>query len=304
MDTELSAFIGAMIGTAVGDSLGVRREGSSAFREIKDIAQKYSDDTAMMIGVAESLIECRGFDGSHMARTFTGNYEKEPWRGYGAGPQRIFKMIRAGRKWYEKLDKELYPGGSYGNGAAMRAAPIGLFYNDNPEKVREVAYGSGGITHNHALALEGAAIIAYAVARMAHVEPLNVRKHEFIEELKRFTHYDLYRKKLGIAHKLLDTGAERYEVVRQLGNGIEAYNSVPTAVYAFLANLDFESSAIYAVSLGGDADTIGAMTGAIAGACYGIGEIPGRWRVAVENGEYVERLARKLWEARRAVAVG
>lgn len=71
---------------------------------------------------------------------------------------------------------------------------------------------------------------------------------------------------------------------------------MPTAIYAFLVKPDFEKAATYAVSLGGDADTIGAMTGAIAGACYGIEGIPPGWREKVENWEYIETLAIKLRE--------
>jgi ADP-ribosylglycohydrolase len=71
------------------------------------------------------------------------------------------------------------------------------------------------------------------------------------------------------------------------------------AIYAFLSTRDFRNAVIYAVSLGGDADTIGAMTGAIAGACYGIEGIPSQWRETVENREYIEQLAKKLWEVKR-----
>jgi poly(ADP-ribose) glycohydrolase ARH3 len=73
---------------------------------------------------------------------------------------------------------------------------------------------------------------------------------------------------------------------------------VPTAIYAFLSTCDFKSAVIYAVSLGGDADTIGAMTGAIAGACYGMEGIPSQWRETVENREYIEQLAKKLWDVK------
>lgn len=64
-------------------------------------------------------------------------------------------------------------------------------------------------------------------------------------------------------------------VVKKLGAGIEAFNSVPTAIYNFLVNEDnFSKSVIYAASLGGDTDTIASMTGAIAGAYYGVESIP------------------------------
>ena len=86
--------------------------------------------------------------------------------------------------------------------------------------------------------------------------------------------------------------------MRKLGNGVEAFNSVPTAIYAFAATENFEEAVRYAVSLGGDADTIGAMTGALAGAYYGREAIPARWLEEVEGRELLERLAVKLWEIR------
>ena len=99
-----SKFIGALVGTGIGDALGAPFEGRSSaeLEEIKKVAERlevltYTDDTHMMIGVAESLIRARGFDGQDMAQTFTENYELEPFRGYGPGPPRIFRLIRAGR---------------------------------------------------------------------------------------------------------------------------------------------------------------------------------------------------------------
>ncbi|MCM8762512.1 MAG: ADP-ribosylglycohydrolase family protein, partial [Candidatus Omnitrophica bacterium] len=117
---EISKFKGCLLGTAIGDALGAEREGSFDISEIRDIGSRYTDDTAMMIGVAESLIICKGVNGDDMAERFIHNYLREPWRGYGLGPPRIFNMIlRNGRKWDDILDRELYPGGSFGNGAAM-----------------------------------------------------------------------------------------------------------------------------------------------------------------------------------------
>jgi len=258
-----SKFIGSLIGSAIGDSLGAQREGTYGFEEVTEPGTVYTDDTAMMIAVAESLIECNGFDGEHMARLFVRSFEREPRRGYGAGPPRIFEMIKSGRKWDENLDRELYDGGSFGNGSAMRVAPEGLFYYDDPEKLREVSCQSSRITHSHSLGMEGAALQAYAVS-LAIKEEQN-----FLERLKEFTGVDIYRKKMEILEKLLDKKDDRERVVRELGNGIEAFNSVPTAIFSFLAGSSFKEALIYAVSLGGDTDTIGAMTGAIAGAWWG-----------------------------------
>lgn len=300
---ELSRFIGCLIGTATGDSLGAQREGFFDFLEVRDIGPRYTDDTAMMIGVAESLIEYTGFDGEHMAKRFIENYEREPWRGYGWGPPRIFRMIKSGRKWNEMLDREIYPGGSFGNGAAMRIAPIGLFYCDDPERLRTVAYQSSRITHSHELAMEGAALEAYAAALAVNLKPLNLNKYEFLRELKKFVELKPYQDRLEAIESLLDKNSKRDEVIKKLGNSIEAFNSVPAAIYSFLSNYDFESSVVYAVSLGGDADTIGAMTGAIAGACYGVEGIPWRWKDRLENREYLEKLAEKIWGIKRRLNI-
>jgi poly(ADP-ribose) glycohydrolase ARH3 len=99
------------------------------------------------------------------------------------------------------------------------------------------------------------------------------------------------------------------EVAETLGNGIEAQLSVPTALYAFTAHYDsFAQAVLYAVRLGGDTDTIGAMTGAIAGAFHGASAIPPNWLDALENGpqgrDYVTALADNLYDRWRQRTTG
>jgi poly(ADP-ribose) glycohydrolase ARH3 len=229
-----------------------------------------------------------------MAKTFIENYEREPWRGYGPGPPRVFNLIKRGIAW-DKAAEKIYPGGSFGNGAAMRIAPVALFYCEDSEKLREMAYESSRITHTHPLAMEGAALEAYAIALALREEP------RFLDKLKEFTKLELYQRKLENVERLLDKKEDRAEVVRELGNGIEAFNSVPAAIYSFLANSGFTEAVVYAVSLGGDSDTIGAMTGAIAGAWWGVTEIPFAWQEGLENREYIEGLARDLWRIKASL---
>lgn len=293
-----SKFIGALVGTAIGDSLGANREGATDIYEEKELGSRYTDDTAMMIGVAESLAECGGFDYWDMTQRFIRNYEREPWRRYGGGPPRIFRKMRSGRSGFGMLDREIYPGGSYGNGGAMRVAPVGVLYYDDPRTLRETAYHSAGITHSNELALEGAAVQACAIALAVLANPLEVKPLEFLGALKMFTKPGPYSEKLKVIVSLLEKQSNKTEVVERLGNGVEAINSVPTAIYSFLATPDFESAVVYAVSLGGDTDTVGAMTGAIAGACYGIESIPSRWLEKLENRLPIENLGKKLWEVK------
>lgn len=285
----ISKFIGSLIGLAIGDSLGADWEGYGAPGEVRDISSRYTDDTAMMIGVAQSLIACRGLNVQDMAERLMVNYEKEPWRGYGSGPPRIFRSIRQGANWRAELDKKFFPGGSYGNGSAMRVAPIGLLFCDSPIELRKAAYESSRITHSHPLALEGAALEAYAVALALKDE------QSILDKLIDFTTSDIYKKKLEECRLYFSRKENKAEIIRKLGNGIEAFNSVPTAIFSFLAQGTFEASLIYAVSLGGDTDTIAAMCGAIAGARYGLEGIPERWLAKLENREYIEKLAKELF---------
>ena len=281
MDRLESKFVGSLVGTAVGDSLGAGGE-------------RYTDDTAMTIGIAESLIENRGFDEQHMVQVFNGNYDAEPWRGYGPGPPAIFEMVKSGLGWKEAAER-LYQGGSYGNGSAMRVAPIGLFYYDDPAKLKQMSFRSSRITHTHPLGTEGAALQACAVALAVATEPARPDKRHFLKKLRDFARADIYQSRLTSIEMLLQEKPSKTEAIRELGNTVEAFSSVPISIYSFLAHSGFRAAVDYALSLGGDRDTITAMTGAIAGACYGIENVPKEWTDTLENREYIERLARELW---------
>ena len=292
-----SKFVGCLIGSAVGDALGSSFEGLwIPEARVERFSGRWTDDTHMMIGVAESLVANKGFDGSHMALTFIKNYEQEPWRGYASGPPRVFRWIEGGVAWNEAAKRLFGGAGSYGNGAAMRVAPVGVFYHDNQEQLRSVAYGQSRITHVHELGMEGAAIQAYAVALAANADPSSeLDSHAFLRKLKDFTHNEVYKRKLERVWSLLDE-TNKVRVAGELGNSVEAHNSVPTAVYCFLRNWgSFEESVLYAVSLGGDTDTIGAMAGAISGAYHGVEAIPEQWKNRLERGDHIEELAEKLW---------
>jgi poly(ADP-ribose) glycohydrolase ARH3 len=296
-------FLGCLMGVAIGDALGASWEGHFMASEEEILIttsishpMRYTDDTHMTIGVAESLIENRGFNGAHMAKRFADNYFKEPWRGYGPGPPRVFQLLRDGEGW-NKAAGHVYHGGSFGNGAAMRVAPVGLLFWNAPEELREVARRSGLITHSHALGMEGAALQARAVAMAVAENPDNQLDSEsFISRLLDFTTEDVYRAKITKLTKLLERPDDRQAVVRELGHGIEASNSVPTAIFTFLSHpQDFASTVVYAISLGGDTDTIASMSGAISGAYLGLDAIPSKWQERLENRDYILDLADKLW---------
>jgi hypothetical protein len=142
------------------------------------------------------------------------------------------------------------------------------------------------------------ALQACSVALAVHADPRNVKVIEYLGALRMFAMPGPYQERLKTIITLLAEYPAKADVVAKLGTDGSSLESVSTAIYAFLSTRDFKSAVIYAVSLGGDADTIGAMTGAIAGACYGIEGIPSQWRETVENREYIEQLAKKLWEVK------
>ena len=281
MERRHSQFIGCLLGTALGDSLG---EGCGP----------YTDDTAMTIGVAESLIACRGFDADHMAQTFARNHGAEPWRGYGYGPPMIFKMMSEGLAWQDAAER-LYPGGSFGNGSAMRVAPVGLLYHDDLSRVVDVARQSSRITHTHPLGADGAALQACAVALAVQAEPGTLDPAPILAALSGCVLEDVYQRKLRAMGRLLRARTPMDEAVAELGNTIEAFNSVPSAIYAFLRSDSFKGAIDNALAAGGDRDTIGAMAGAIAGAYHGAEQIPEAWLNELENRAYLEELGTRLW---------
>lgn len=295
-------FRGALVGAAVGDALGAPFEGArdiplAALKRLhrEPGSMRYTDDTHMMLGMAWSLVECRGFDGKHMAQTFAGNYFAEPWRGYGAGPPRIFRLIEQGVPW-DQAARSLFGGsGSFGNGAAMRVAPAGLLACRDMEQVVDIARQSALITHGHELGIEGAVLQACAVALLLP-QPAGIGPdpEQFITGLEQYVQTPVYRHKLGRILDLLPE-ATRQEVAAILGNGIQAREAVPAALYAFLRHAgSFADTVIYAISLGGDTDTIACMAGALAGAYLGEEAIPAVWRDRMEGGDQLRELADAL----------
>jgi poly(ADP-ribose) glycohydrolase ARH3 len=273
---------GALVGVAVGDALGAPFEGmarvaAAALTRLVDDPgpMRYTDDTAMSIAMAVSLVERGGFDGAHMAATFADQFFAEPWRGYGGGPPQIFDRIRAGEPW-DRPARALFGGsGSYGNGAAMRVAPVAVFGHPDTERVADLARRTAVITHAHPEGVDGAVAQAVAVALMLDEAPPSPER--VLDGVRPHLTTTEFTDRLDAVAAAVDRGDDEYARAT-LGNGIAARDSVPTALYCALRHDSFAESVTSAVGMGGDADTIGAMAGALAGACHGVEAIPAAWR--------------------------
>jgi poly(ADP-ribose) glycohydrolase ARH3 len=304
---------GALLGTFVGDALGMPFEGAApdALPERPEMEEArlgrgtYTDDTQMMIALAESLVACGAVDEDHLAGAFLAAYEPE--RGYGAGTRAVLRLLSAGVPAREAAARVFDGRGSLGNGAAMRVAPVAVRFAVDKGRLLEQAERSARVTHAHLLGVDGARVQAAAIGAALRGEDVLVAARESALTAELRHRVDAVETLLGEASNAdtLSPGKQPSQrpvslarAVELLGNGSAAMESVPTAIYAALAHDHFEEAVAFAVSCGGDTDTIAAMAGAIAGARDGASAIPARWLDALEDGSkgrtYVQGLAERL----------
>ena len=303
-------FRGALLGTMVGDALGMPVEGMShsVIRARYDLVTEmlparlgrgtYTDDTEMMIGLAEALLDTPGrLDKDRVAARFGENFN--PDRGYGGNAQKILSAIREGIDWSEATKTHALPGGSYANGAAMRVAPVPLaFYQDAKATVQAAAHQAEITGHTHPIGRIGACLQAIAIrwAISSRVQGVELDAKSFLKNLKLAGPKE-FVDALGWIVENLAVSPE--EAANHLGTSAQASCSVPAALWAVLScPQDPELAIIRAVNLGGDTDTIGAMAGAVAGAYHGAEALPRRWTEALEEGDkgkgYIVELADRL----------
>lgn len=294
-------FLGGMIGSALGDAIGelaFRHPAKAALQEAVEQQEQlvYTDDTAMAIGLAESLVASGGLDPQHLGDTFHANYRREPWRGYASGPPTVFSMVERQGIPYPEAARTLYGGeGSFGNGAAMRIVALGLFFHA-ADDLYEQARRSATVTHAHPIGVDGAAVQARAVAQATSLDPQDsLPTDAFVQTLIDTTKTPSLEEKMKAVQQLVAADAPPAQAARRLGRGVAVHRSLPFATYAFLRHPDaFEDCLFCAALNGGDRDTLGAMACAISGAYLGVAAIPRSWRAKLENREYIAELATRL----------
>ncbi|MBW2142559.1 MAG: ADP-ribosylglycohydrolase family protein [Deltaproteobacteria bacterium] len=306
-DKLASHFIGSALGGFMGDALGMAVEGwpswaiQREFGLLSDLmpgrfpAGCYTDDTEMMISLLESIVAEGGLMPGKVAARFLANFHPE--RGYGGRIYGIMDQLAAGVPW-ERVGTD-----SFGNGSAMRVAPVGFFYYDDLARVKEAAVAQAAITHRHPQALAGAVIQAGAVALAlkAGLEDRRIETESFLSTLAELSQ-DLDQRSAARLLALLDLELgpipELIPRIQALFRcDVRAIEAVPPAVASFLLTDDYVSAITLAVNLGGDTDTLGAMSGAVAGAHYGEKGLPRPWLERLENGplgrDYVIDLCRQ-----------
>jgi poly(ADP-ribose) glycohydrolase ARH3 len=293
---------GALVGLVLGDALGAEFEGHAGpvpddllDGHLRDPSpQHFTDDTAMAIGLCESLLELGNLDEDHLIGTFLAHYRAEPWRGYGPGAIDLFERLHGGEAWREAAPRQFGGRGSFGNGAAMRVAPLAVQAGGDPELSAQLARRSAVVTHTHPFGVEGAALQAAAVAHAlsgAEVRPVSllmrlgplIRSPELVAALE--------------AVVALGPSAEPAQVARSVGSGVAAHESVPAALAAAGFTTSFEDAVRFAIAMGGDTDTVASMAAAVAGAAHGRSAIPAEWVERSEGARHMEQLADRLVDA-------
>jgi poly(ADP-ribose) glycohydrolase ARH3 len=196
--------------------------------------------------------------------------------------------------------RTVFENGSFGNGAAMRVSPVGLFYHDDLAALQEAAVKQANITHVHPLGQWGAVMQACSVGLAVNQSPKEPFKGEEVIVCLREVLWRGPMEYLRALNQIEEMLAQKGklpagEVVRSLGNGVEACFSVPSACYiAITYSPDFCDAIRAAVSLGGDTDTIAGMVGAIVGAHGGESGLPVEWIDQLEDGPRGRSFARNL----------
>ena len=277
-----------MLGAITGDIIGSIYEANNIKTKKFDLftdKNRFTDDTVMTFAVAEALMNGGGHE--NFIRFMKRYGLLYPRAGYG----------RTFVRWLASDTTEPY--NSWGNGSAMRVSSCGWIANlDIPieeglKLTEDLAKKSAEVTHNHPEGIKGAQATAASIFFMRHGKSKNAIK-EYKEKLKDYIkdrfEYDL------------DFTIDEIRPIYRFD--VSCQGSVPPAIVSFLESENFEDAIRNAISIGGDSDTIGAITGSVAEAAYGIPEdikekamsyLDGRLKGVYENWiKFVESLGNKI----------
>ncbi len=321
-------FVGSLIGQCVGDALGFVVEGCTAqlcarFVETELRRGKagrrgrppyefgqYTDDSQLARALLESLVAVRGFDPEDYAARIAGLFRDGRVVGRGRTTEEAALRLIAGVPWHSAGT----PAPAAGNGSAMRAAPVGLVFRDDLDRLAEVAHDQGRITHADPRCSAGAVAIAVAVALAAGGRAPDAE--EWTPVIAEFAgrHHTNFGDAIRDLVDIVDLPPEdAATLIARIGwepetpvafEGISPFvvPSVLWSLYSVFRNPEsYWDTVCTAIAAGGDVDTTAAMAGAISGACLGIDAVPPDLAARLSDGGAWKRadLAELARKARR-----
>ena len=279
-------------GLSCGDAFGERffihpdlAKSLVSQRAVPSPPWRYTDDTAMAVSITEVLEEFGEIHPERLAENFGRRYLADPHRGYGSAMHSLLPELAVNPTRWKNLSRQLFNGkGSFGNGAAMRVAPVGAYFGDDFETLVRQAELSALITHSHAEGIVGATAVALAAGLAYKSKGSSISAQRFLSEVcDRIPSGDV---RLGIIKALdlgPDTAAETAANVLGNGANVSAQDTVPFCLWVAAHHLNNYEDALWTTVSGlGDRDTTCAIVGGIVALSAGVESIPSSWLASRE----------------------
>jgi ADP-ribosyl-[dinitrogen reductase] hydrolase len=301
----LDRYRGAMVGLAVGDALGAPAEFKlpGSFARIESMQGgglfglapgQWTDDTAMALCLADSLLSVGGFDPIDQLTRYVRWYRE----GYLSCTGECFDIgmvVQAALLRFEATGEASCGSTdpmSAGNGCLMRLAPVPLAYANSPRRAIALAARSARTTHGAPEAVDATRYLAALIVGAVR----GATKEELLAPL--YTPAPGYWDAHPLAPAIADVAGGSFKRKNPpliQGSGY-AVRSLEAALWAFHRSNDFREGALAAINLGDDADTTGAVFGQLAGAYYGLQGIPLEWRLPLAQRDLIKQMALGLYE--------
>lgn len=290
MDRVRIAVDGLSVGDAFGSQFFIPSNRHLLFGpkyETPPGSWSYTDDAEMALGITEVLTAHGHVEQDELARVFAVRYALDMYRGYGPGQHRILAGIGHGQAWREARSAAFSGMGSFGNGSAMRVAPVGAYFADDLDRVADESRKSAEITHGHPEGIAGGIAIGVATAlawRMRDEPPEEERRLQFFSDVLAHTPEGQVRE--GVLHAAsLESSLALDTAATLLGNGgqITCMDTVPFCLWVAARHPANYPEALWdCVRAGGDLDTTSAIVGGIVVMGTGREGIPPEWLAARE----------------------
>lgn len=299
----IDRYRGCMIGLAVGDAVGTTLEFKppGSFIPIDDMigggkfrlrAGEWTDDTSMTLCLAESLIESKGHNARDQMKRFVRWYREGYMTPHGECVN-IGNTVRQALELFERND-EPYAGPTNdqnsGNGSLMRIAPVALYFRDEPAKAITTAVDVSRTTHGSRAAIDACrymtGLLIGALEGRSRDELLAPR---FEPAPGIWAAAPLEERIAAVA-----AGSYKTKMPPQLKADGFVVHTLEAVLWAFARARDFRDGLLQVVNLGDDADTTGCIYGALAGAHWGVEQIPSKWRAKLAKHMQIEKLASGL----------
>jgi ADP-ribosyl-[dinitrogen reductase] hydrolase len=287
--------IGALIGLAVGDAIGttLEFEARDATPPVIDMVGggpfklkvgQWTDDTSMALCLADSLIACDALNEHDLMERFCRWYEA----GENSSTGECFDIGITTRQALEQFRRTGDPVAGPtdprlgGNGSIMRLAPVALRYWNNSERLRDVSRRQSYVTHGATEAVDACEALAMVLASLIEGKPLT----------------DVLPASYGPfcpgVQAIMD-GSYRGKARSAIHSSGYVIHTLETALWCVSETTTFRDALLLAVNLGDDADTVGAVTGQLAGAAYGLTEIPQEWVIRLASNERLVAISEQLY---------